>query len=153
MSNFDPEQFLGAALDAPLSKRPPADAGRPYDATIQTPKIRPWSSEKGGVARSGYAADIPLEINLPPDVAGRVGQPSIILSDSVFLDTTDGGGLDMSPGKNRGLRRYYEATDLNKPGTTMGHLAGRMVKVVLKHDVAKDGSGDLYERIDSIAKS
>jgi hypothetical protein len=152
-SNFNPEQFLGAALTAPLTKRPPADAGRPYFATVQTPKIRPWSSEKGGVSRAGFAADIALEIQLPPDVATKVGQEKITLTDSVFLDTTDAGGLDMSPGKNRGLRRYYDATGLNKPGTTMGHLAGQMVKCVLKHEVAKDGSGDIYERIDGITRA
>ena len=75
------------------------------------------------------------------------------MNDSVFLDTTAGGGLDMAPGRNRGLRRYYDATGLNKPGTTMGHLAGQLVKVVLSHDVAKDGSGDIYERIAGIAKA
>ena len=75
------------------------------------------------------------------------------MKDRVFLDTRDSGGLDMAPGRNRGLRRYYDATGLNKPGTTMNHLAGQMVKVVLSHDVAKDGSGDLYERIAGIAKA
>ena len=150
-SSFNPEQFLGAALSQPLTKRPPADAGRPYSATIQVPKIRPWNSEAKGT--SGFAADIPLEISLPDEVAARVGQPRITLNDSVFLDTTPGGGLDMAPGRNRGLRRYYEATGLNKPGTTMQHLAGQLVKVVLKHEVAKDGSGDIYERIDAMAKA
>jgi len=152
-SNFSPEQFLGAALNAPLTKRPPAPAGRPFDAVIQVPKIRPWSSEKNGQARSGFAADIGLEITLPADVAAAVGQPKITLNDSVFLDTTDSGGLDMSPGRNWGLRRYYDATGLNKPGTTMNHLAGQMVKVVLSHDVAKNGSGDVYERVAGIAKA
>ena len=150
-SSFNPEQFLGAALTAPLTKRPPADAGIPYSAVIQVPKIRPWASEAKGT--SGFAADIPLEITLPDAVASKVGQPKITLSDSVFLDTTPSGGLDMSPGKNRGLRRYYDATGLNKPGTTMGHLAGQLVKCVVKHEVAKDGSGDIYERIDQIAKA
>ena len=156
-SSFNPEQFLGAALTAPLVKRPPADAGRPYSATVQMPKVRPWSSDKGGEHRSGWAADIGLEIQLPPEVASKVGQPKITLSDSVFLDTLpDGKGgysLDMAPGRNRGLRRYYDATGLNKPGTTMNHLAGQLVKVVLKHEVAKDGSGDIYERIDGITKA
>lgn len=152
-STFSPEQFLGAALTEPLTKRPPAPAGRPYSATIQLPKIRPWSSDKGGVQRAGFAADIGLEIQLPPDVAATVGQEKITLSDSVFLDTTDSGGLDMAPGRNRGLRRYYDATGLNKPGTTMGHLAGQLVKVVLSHDIAKDGSGDIYERVAGIAKA
>lgn len=150
-SSFNPEQFLGAALTAPLTKRPPADAGVPYAAVIQMPKIRPWHSDAKGT--SGFAADIPLEITLPEAVASKVGQPKITLSDSVFLDTTPSGGLDMSPGKNRGLRKYYDATGLNKPGTTMQSLPGQMVKVVLKHDVAKDGSGDIYERIDAIAKA
>lgn len=151
-SSFNPEQFLGAALNAPLTKRPPADAGRPYDATIKDqPKIRPWHSEAKGT--SGFAADIALDITLPPDVAAKCGQSNITLTDSVFLDTTPAGGLDMAPGKNRGLRRYYDATGLNKPGTTMNHLPGQRVKVVLKHDVAKDGSGDIYERVDGIAKA
>lgn len=152
-STFNPEQFLGAALTAPLVKRPPADAGRPYSATVQMPKIRPWTSDKNGEHKEGFAADIGLEIQLPPEIASKVGQPKITLSDSVFLDTTPGGGLDMSPGRNRGLRRYYDATGLNKPGTTMNHLAGQLIKVVLKHDVAKDGSGDIYERIDGITKA
>ena len=152
-SSFNPEQFLGSALTAPLTKRPPADASRPYSAVIQMPKIRPWNSDKGGEHREGFAADIGLEVQLPDDVASRVGQPKITLNDSVFLDTTVGGGLDMAPGRNRGLRRYYEATGLNKPGTTMQHLAGQLIKVLLSHDVAKDGSGDIYERIASIAKA
>lgn len=152
-SNFNPEQFLGAALTAPLTKRPPASAGRPYDGTLQAPKIRSWTSEKNGEHREGFAADIGVEIQLPPEEATRVGQERITLSDSVFLDTTPGGGLDMAPGRNRGLRRYYDATNLNKPGTTMQSLAGQRVKVVLKHDLAKDGSGDIYERIDGIIKA
>lgn len=152
MSDFAPEVFLGAAITAPLVKRPPADPGRPYDAVVQAPKIRPWSSEKNGVSKSGFAADIALEIQLPPDQASKVGQEKITLTDSVFLDTI-GQALDMAPGRNRGLRRYYDATGLNKPGTTLNMLAGRMVKVVLTHEVAKDGSGDIYERIGGIAKS
>lgn len=151
-SNFNPEQFLGAALSAPLTKRPPADAGRPYDALIkEVPKIRPWTSEAKGT--SGFAADIALDITLAPDVGTKVGQSNITLTDSVFLDTTPAGGLDMAPGRNRGLRRYYDATGLNKPGTTMNHLAGQRVKVVLKHQVAADGSGDIYERVDAITKA
>lgn len=154
-SSFNPEQFLGAALTAPLVKRPPAPAGRPFDATIGSPKFRSGISEKDpSNPRPWTAMDLPLEIELPADVAGTVGQAKITLTDSVFLDTgADGKSLDMSPGRNRGLRRYYDATGLNKAGTTPGHLPGNRVKVVLKHDVAKDGSGDLYERVDSIIKA
>lgn len=154
-SSFSPEQFLGAALTQPLTKRPPAPAGRPFDATIGSPKFRSGVSEKDPAnPRSWVAMDIPLEIELPADVATTVGQAKITLTDSVFLDTgADGKSLDMAPGRNRGLRRYYDATGLNKPGTTPGHLPGNRVKVVLSHDVAKDGSGDIYERVAGIAKA
>ena len=154
-SSFSPEQFLGAALTQPLTKRPPAPAGRPFDATIGTPKFRHGVSEKDPMnPRSWVAMDVPLEIELPADVATTVGQAKITLTDSVFLDVgSDGKSLDMSPGRNRGLRRYYDATGLNKPGTTPGHLPGNRVKVVLSHDVAKDGSGDLYERVAGITKA
>lgn len=153
-SSFNPEQFLNAALTAPLTKRPPAPAGRFFDATIGTPKFRSGISEKDpSNPRPWTAMDLPLEIELPTDVAGTVGQAKITLTDSVFLDTTPTGGLDMAPGRNRGLRKYYDATNLNKSGTTPAHLPGNRVKVVLKHDVAKDGSGDLYERVDGIAKA
>lgn len=151
MSSFEPEAFLDAALTQPLTKRPPADAGRPYSATIGEGKIRPWSSEAKGT--SGYAMDIPLEILLPTDVAASVGQPKITVNDSVFLDVTANGGLDMAPGRNRGLRNYYEACGINQPGSTPRMLQGRMIQVVLKHDMAKDGSGDRYERVASIAKA
>ena len=154
MSNFNPEQFLGSALDKPLSKRPPLQAGIPYSAVIGTLKVRSGTSTgKDGNPRDWVAFDIPLEITVPADQAATVGQPKVTLTDSVFVDTTPSGGLDMAPGRNRGLRRYYDATGLNKPGTTPNHLAGQMVKATLKHEVAKDGSGDLYERVEGVTKA
>ena len=152
-STFNPEQFLGSALNAPLTKRPPMAAGRPFDATIGAIKVRSGTSTgKDGQPRDWVAFDFPLEIEVPADLQAQVGQPKITLTDSVFVDTTPGGGLDMAPGRNRGLRRYYDATGLNKAGTTPNHLPGNRVKVILKHEPARDGSGDLYERVETITK-
>lgn len=153
-STFNPEAFLGAALNAPLTKRPPLAAGVPYSATIGAVKTRSGTStdKQTGAPRPWVALDIPLEIEVPADQVAKIGQPKITLTDSVFLDITPTGGMDFAPGRNRGLRKYYDATGLNRPGTTPNHLPGQMVKVVLKHDVARDGSGDLYERVDSLVK-
>jgi hypothetical protein len=154
MSSFDPNAFLGSALDKPLVKRPLLAAGIPYSAIIQPLKVRSGTTTgKDGQPRDWVAFDIPMEIEVPADQQATVGQPKITLSDSVFIDSTPSGGLDMAPGRNRGLRRYYDATGLNKPGTTPNHLPGNLIKVILKHEVAKDGSGDLYERVDSIQKA
>lgn len=153
MSSFDPIAFLGAALDKPLVKRPPMAVGVAYPATIGGLKVRSGTSiGKDGQPRDWVAFDIPLEIEVPAEQQQTVGQPKITLTDSVFVDTTPTGGLDMAPGRNRGLRRYYDATGINKPGTTPNHLAGLFIKATIKHEVAKDGSGDLYERVDQIQK-
>lgn len=155
MSSFDPNQFLGSALTQPLTKRPPLAAGVPYSAVIQPLKVRSgtFNDKQTGEPREWVAFDLPLEIEVPADQQAKIGQPKITLTDSVFIDSTPSGGLDMAPGRNRGLRRYYDATGLNKPGTTPNHLPGNALKVILKHDVAKDGSGDLYERVESIQKA
>ena len=155
MSSFDPNQFLEAALDKPLTKRPPLAAGIPYSAVIQAPKVRNGSfvDKTTGQPREWVAFDFPLEIEVPADQQATVGQPKVTLNDSVFIDVTSSGSLDMAPGRNRGLRRYYDATGLNKPGSTPNHLAGQMIKATIKHEVAKDSSGDLYERVDSIQKA
>jgi hypothetical protein len=42
----------------------------------------------------------------------------LVLTDSIMLDLNSGGMIDYSPGKNGGLRRYRDATDLNKPGVS-----------------------------------
>lgn len=149
MSNFDPQSFLDATMSEPLTKRPPINPGS-YSATIGEPKSRNWQSRDG--SKSGVALDVPLEIVLDGAEATRVGQPSVIVSDSVMLDLTESGTIDIGPGKNRKLRNYREATNLNNPGDTFSPrmLQGRTVKVAVKHDVV---DGEVYERIGAVAKA
>lgn len=148
MTIFDPTQFLDASISGELKKRPPVSP-TVYHATIGEPRIRPWQGKKDP-SKSGFAIDIPLQLQLPDQEAARIGQPSVTVTDGGFLDTTDGGGLDMSPGKNRVLRVYYEACGINKPGTTPRMLQGRMVKVQIKHGVWE---GEPTEEVQSIAKA
>lgn len=147
-SNFDPQSFLDATMSAPLTKRPPINPGA-YSATIGEVKSRAWQSKDG--SKSGIAWDVPLAIELPADEAERVGQPQVTITDSMFLDLTDTGGLDVAPGKNRRLRAYREALNLNNPGDSFSGrmMQGRMVRVAVKHDVVE---GEVYERVGSVAK-
>ena len=148
MSQFDPQSFLDATLDAPLTKRPPIMPNG-YTATIGEVKSRAWNSRDG--TKSGIAYDVPLEIQLDPAEATRVGQPTVIVSDSVMLDLTETGAIDIGPGKNRKLRAYREATNLNNPGDSFSArmLQGRQIKATVKHDTVE---GEVYERIGSVAK-
>ena len=150
MSQFDPQAFLDATLDAPLTKRPPIMPNS-YSATIGEVKSRAWASRDG--TKSGIAYDVPLEVQLDPQEAGRIGQPTVIISDSIMLDLTEDGKIDIAPGKNRKLRAYREATSLNVAGQSFNArmLQGRMVKVAVKHDSGDDG--EVYERIGAVAKA
>lgn len=146
-SLFDPQQFLDSSINTELKKRPLVTPGI-YTAIIQEPKIRTWQGRKDP-SKSGYAIDIPLQVQLPDSEVARIGQPSITLTDGGFLDVTDGGGIDMAPGKNRVLRLFYEATGLNKPGTTPRMLQGRTVRVHVQHGVYE---GEPIEEVKGLAK-
>jgi hypothetical protein len=80
--------------------------------------------------------------------------PTLELKDSIMLDLNSGGMIDYSPGKNGGLRRYRDATDLNKPGVPFKarDLVGRMVKLKIGHREYPEGSGDLFEEIKGVSK-
>lgn len=147
MSIFDPQQFLNAAITTELKKRPLVSPAV-YSGIIQAPKIRQWQSKDG--TKSGYAIDFPIQIQLPDSEAARVGQPTVTLTDGGFLDTTDGGGLDMAPGRNRTLRLYYDACGINKPGSTPAMLQGRSIRVQVGHGAYQ---GEPVEEIKSIAKA
>lgn len=144
---FDPTQFLDAAIGGELKKRPLVTPAV-YTAIIQEPKIRTWQGRKDPT-KSGFAIDIPLQLQLPDTEVMRVGQPTITLTDGGFLDTTDAGGIDMAPGKNRVLRLYYDACGINKPGTTPRMLQGRTVRVLVQHGVYE---GEPVEEVKSLAK-
>ena len=153
MSQFDPEAFLQSTLTEPLTKRPPINPGS-YSAMIGEPKAKQWSKQDpdSGEVRSGVVLNVPLTIDLPADEAGRVGQPKVTVTDSVFLDMKDDGlSLDSAPGKNRQLRAYREALNLNNPGDKFSYamMQGRPIKVAVKHDAK---SGEVYERIGAVAR-
>lgn len=147
-SIFDPNQILDAAITTELKKRPLVTPGV-YTATIGEPKIRSWQGKKDPT-KSGWAIDIPLDVQLTPQEVQRVGQPTVRLTDGGFLDITDGGGIDMAPGRNRVLRTYYDAVGINRPGATPRQLQGRQIKVQVGHDVYE---GEPVEEVKSIAKA
>lgn len=157
-SAFSPEAFLDASISTPTEKRKPlpienpADPAGLYSARIIEVKMRPWEGKKDPT-KSGVAADIPLEIQVPLQLQQEMKLPEVVkLTDSFFLDLTeDGKGLDNAPGKNRGLRIYREALDLNKPGDTFSFrkMFGQMIKVKIVHEPYE---GDIYDKVGGVFK-
>jgi hypothetical protein len=152
MSMFNPETFLDATLDTPTEKRPPLPAGE-YVAVIGEVAARAWQGKKDPT-KSGIAWDIPLSIEIPADVqaALKLTVSNLTMNDSIMLDLTESGTIDNSPGRNRKLRMYRDAVDMNKPGDVFSarKLTGKIVRVKVSHDLYE---GQPIERVDGVVRA
>lgn len=149
-STFDPASFLDMTLNEPTEKRPPLPVGD-YTAVIGEVSVRPWTG-KADPTKSGFAMDVPLTVDIPAELQQSLGlPPTLTFKDSLMLDTTPQGGIDNGVGKNRQLRNYREALDVNKPGDVFSPRAmqGRVVKVKVTHELYQ---GNLMERIGGVAR-
>lgn len=153
MSQFDASTFLDATTTEVSVKRPPIPVGD-YTAVIGDLTTREWVSPKDAT-KHGIAIDVPLVIDLPQDIAASVGliEPTLTVKDSIMLDLTEAGTLDMAPGKNGKLRKYRDATNNNQAGKPFNirMLAGQVVTVKITHREYPEGSGDLFEQPASVA--
>lgn len=148
-SAFNPEAFLDATLTDPTEKRKPLPVGD-YTAIIGAVTARAWQG-RADTTKSGIAWDIPLTIDVPAAVQAELGmdQSTLNLKDSIMLDLTDNGTIDNGPGKNRRLRAYREATDMNKPGDVFSarKMEGRVILVKIAHDMWE---GQPIERVTGV---
>lgn len=152
MSNFDPAAFLDATTTEALVKRPPLPVGD-YTAVVGEIVSRAWQG-KADPTQSGIAFDIPLAMEVPADVQASLGlsTATINLRDSIMVDLTAEGAIDYSVGKNRRLRMYREALNLNTAGQPFAPrmMTGGVLKVKLTHGVWE---GEPIEKVSGVAKA
>lgn len=151
---FDPILFLQATTEQASERRDPLPVGD-YTAVIGEPQAKRWTSDKEDAkVKSGVRLEVPLIIQIPPEVREKLGYDSdtFTVRDSLMLDVTaDGRSLDYSKGKNNQLRVYREATGKNQAGSPFApaNLQGCVVLVKLKHDLY---NGVLQEKVAGVAK-
>ena len=156
VSGYDPSIFLGATLTQANTRRPPIPGGTVLRGTLGKPATRQTTGTKETNQGVVYTwVDIPVELDLTQktDVQEHVGQDKVVLTHSFRLDILTGGpgkGMDMSPGKNNGLRQLREAVDMNQDGQPfqMYAVEGRQVLASIKNDPYQ---GEVYDKIASIA--
>jgi hypothetical protein len=154
MSTFDPTSFLDATITEASVKRPPLPAGMDFVGVIGEVKSRAWQGKKDPT-QSGIAINVQIEIDLSQNASVQKAMgdlPSITLTDSIMLDLTDSGMINLAPGKNGKLRRYRDALDMNKAGEAFSFraMSGRLIRVKIKHEAYE---GDIYDKVDSVAKA
>lgn len=131
MSAFNPDLFLNTETDsASATTYTPVPEGE-FNASIKTIKPR--------VLTDGRAVlDITWTVN---DETARqetgMAEPSV--RQTIWLDTTESGGLDFGKGKNVGLGRLREAVGQNQAGKPWapGMLVGQVATVKVSHSIDK----------------
>lgn len=151
MSQFDPATFLDATITEPCVKRPPLPVGD-YTGVIGEVTSRAWTG-KTDPTKSGIALDVAITLEIPAEVQAELGltMSTLSMKDSIMLDLTAAGGMDLSPGKNGRLRQYREAIDMNKAGDSFSPRAmtGQVITVKINHEIYMD---EPKERIQGVAR-
>lgn len=157
---FDPAAFLDMPVDAPLEKRPPLPQ-QDYIATIQEVTAGQWQSKDkfnpDGSNKSGVKYDVKLTLEIPGEVQTQLGieMPTMQMTDGIMLELNDAGGIDTGIGKNRQLRNYREALDMNKAGESFraSAMVGRVLRVRIKHEIYPAGTDNIVEKIAGVSKA
>lgn len=148
---FDPMQFIDMETTEASTKRPPLAEGD-YPAMVGEVTCVPWQG-KTDPTKSGLRLVVPLTVTITAEEKDRLGVTidTIKLTDSVMLDTTEGGLLDFAPGKNSGLRRYREALNMNEKGTPFSprRMQGQPLLVKIKHELYND---EIMEKVGGVAR-
>ena len=86
-------------------------------------------------SRSWMKLSITWEIQ-DEDVKEFVQRDNPTVRQDLFLDTADGGGLDMGRGKNIGLGKLREALNMNKEGEPFGlsMIEGQYAGILVEHE-------------------
>lgn len=146
---FNPEQFLDMTVtEANSTQSVPVPPGE-YIAIVDSVKVRTWAS-KEDPSKSGVTLDLTWMID-DYAVKEALGRDKVTVKQGVMLDVSDSGGLDMGKGRNVGLGRLREATNLNTAGQPFAFsmLPGKMAKVVVTHRIAGD---QIFAEVKQVSK-
>lgn len=141
---FDPNQFLEQTFtEANDTKRIPCPIGE-FQAEIASATVNSWASKKNP-ENAGLKLDLQWRIH-DQGALEATNRSEVTVKQSVMLDLTESGGLDMRQGKNIGLGRLRAAVGLNTPGQpfSFNMLVGRMAVAQVTHRI--DGE-DIYDEV------
>lgn len=155
-SIFNPDAFMNQQVSGEMDTQyinvPEGD----YMAMIDNVKPRKAKDSTILDVMWMIGADQPV-INGPDagkSVQQVTGLPKNTVRQSLFLDLTPEGYLDVSKGKNVQLGQLRDALGQNDPQRPWGPnmLKGQAAKVTVKHRMADDGSGKIYTDVKNISR-
>lgn len=126
---FDEDAFMSSTSEGEMSTEMiPVPVGE-YQAIVKKVATRSGSSEKGDWA----VLDVTWSID-DAGVTEATGMDSPSVRQSIFLDVSESGGLDLGKGKNVGLGRLREALGQNTGAAwSPSMLEGNVATVMVEH--------------------
>jgi hypothetical protein len=142
---FDTDSLLNSTFsDANATTYEPCPEGE-YPAAVDTFKPRTFKNRDG---EESVVLDIFWLPQLSAEQEQALGRKPKV-KQTLFLDTTPSGGLDMGKGKNIGLGRLREALGQNQPGKpwNFGMLMGGTAVVKVQHRMYE---GNIFDEIKEV---
>ncbi len=148
------EEFLGLQVDGASSTQVVLVPEGEYLAQIEPDGIglADFTYTKGErEGQKGYRMTVKWRcLDENGDVEKQIGRPPV-LTQSIMLDLTDEGGLDMSEGRNVSLGRLRDAVNQNENGKPWqpAMLIGQMAKILVKHSINQK-TGDPMQEVNRV---
>lgn len=146
-STFNPDLFMQTTVeDANSTTLNPVPEGE-YAGVIKKTETRVVGQNARVVMDVTWGID-------DPSVVAATGIESPTVRQSIWLDVTEQGGLDMGSGKNVGLGRLREALGQNVKGKpwSPANLVGSPAKVKVTHTADKNDSSIIYANVSAVTK-
>lgn len=154
LSGFDADTFLDGAVSGEMqTKIDPIPVGDQYKGTIdniEARKLDPTPKSPNG----SLVIEVTWLIDAP-DVAAALNRQKLTSRQSIFVDVTSTGALDLSKNKNVSLGRLREALGQNKPGEKWSprNLVGAGPCLLsIQHRPDKNDSSIMYDFVAKAAK-
>jgi hypothetical protein len=150
--NVNPQDFLDQTVTGQNStQRIPVPAAE-YPALIDKVEYRQMNlpSQPGEIR---HVCDVTYSID-DANVKEITGLPKPTVRQTLWLDLTADGKLDMSKGKNVDLGRLREALGLNDPEKpfSFSQLKGMACFIKVEHNPSKDGK-DVFANVASVGRT
>ena len=146
MSTFDPNAFLNTETDeSNATTYTPVPEGE-HQASIKAIKPR--------VLTDGRAVlDVTWVVD-SEEARNETGMAEPTVRQTLWLDTTESGGLDFGKGKNVGLGRLRDALGQNETGKPWqpGMMVGGVAKIKVTHSIDKRDNETIQAGVVSVAK-
>lgn len=156
-SSFSIEAFQGGSFEGAGDTRRLQIEAKEYNAVVVGPfgedrktKLRVQKGDKGSF--------VILDVVWQPDDPEQCQKLSIeklpTVRQSIFLDLTDGGGLDMGPFKNAELNKLREVFDLNRDGQkwSFPDFVGRAARITVVQKPNEKDPQNPYTNVTAVTK-